>query len=84
MALAAYAASSIAGADPLKTAIQAVKLGFVSLLVPFFFIYIGLQLEIESFNTSLYLVMVLLTVAVLGKVIGTGLPAVLTTDKGSA
>lgn len=52
--------------------------------VPFFFIYIGLQLEIESFNTSLYLVMVLLTVAVLGKVIGTGLPAVLTTDKGSA
>lgn len=39
VALAAYAAASIAGADPLKTAIQAVKLGFVSLLVPFFFVY---------------------------------------------
>ncbi len=39
VALAAYAASSIAGSDPLKTAFQAVKLGFVSLLVPFFFVY---------------------------------------------
>lgn len=52
--------------------------------VPFFFIYIGLQLEIKSFDTSLSLVLVLLTVAVLGKVIGTGLPAMLTTDRGSA
>ncbi|MBE9043391.1 cation:proton antiporter [Pleurocapsales cyanobacterium LEGE 10410] len=52
--------------------------------VPFFFIYIGLQLEIKSVDASLYLVIVLLTVAVLGKVIGTGLPAVLTTDKASA
>jgi TRAP transporter 4TM/12TM fusion protein len=39
VALAAYAASSIAGSEPLKTANQAVKLGFVSLLVPFFFVY---------------------------------------------
>jgi TRAP transporter 4TM/12TM fusion protein len=39
VALAAYAAASIAGSDPLKTAFQAVKLGFVSLLVPFFFVY---------------------------------------------
>ena len=39
VALAAYAAASIAQADPLKTAFQAVKLGFVSLLVPFFFVY---------------------------------------------
>lgn len=39
VALAAYAASSIAGSDPMKTAVQSVKLGFVSLLVPFFFVY---------------------------------------------
>ena len=39
VALAAYAASSIAQANPLQTAFQAVKLGFVSLLVPFFFVY---------------------------------------------
>ncbi|NQU14953.1 MAG: TRAP transporter fused permease subunit [Desulfobacteraceae bacterium] len=39
VALAAYAAASIAQANPLRTAVQAVKLGFVSLLVPFFFVY---------------------------------------------
>ncbi len=39
VALAAYAAASIAQSNPLKTAVQAVKLGFVSLLVPFFFVY---------------------------------------------
>ena len=52
--------------------------------VPFFFIHIGLQLEVESFATSLNLVMILLAVAVLGKVVGTGLPAVMTTGKTSA
>ena len=39
VALAAYAAAKLAGADPLKTSFQAVKLGFVSLVVPFFFVY---------------------------------------------
>jgi len=39
VALAAYAAAGIAKANPLKTGIQAVKLGFVSLIVPFFFVY---------------------------------------------
>jgi len=39
VALAAFAAAGIAQADPLKTGFQAVKLGFVSLLVPFFFVY---------------------------------------------
>ena len=52
--------------------------------VPFFFIHIGLQLEISSFATSLNLVIILLIAAVLGKVVGTGLPAILTTDKVSA
>jgi TRAP-type uncharacterized transport system fused permease subunit len=37
--LADYAAASLAGANPLKTAFMAVRLGFVSLLVPFFFLY---------------------------------------------
>jgi len=52
--------------------------------VPFFFINIGLQLEVRSVNTSLKLVLVLLLVAVVGKVIGTGLPAILTTDRNTA
>lgn len=52
--------------------------------VPFFFINIGLRLEVASVDTSLSLVLILLLVAVVGKVIGTGLPAVLTTDPNSA
>jgi TRAP transporter 4TM/12TM fusion protein len=39
VALAAYAAAGIALANPIKTSYQAVRLGFVSLLVPFFFVY---------------------------------------------
>ena len=52
--------------------------------VPFFFIYIGLQLQITSFNTSFYGVMIVLTVAVLGKLIGIGLPTAIATDTDSA
>ncbi len=52
--------------------------------VPFFFIYVGLQLEIDSFGISLNLVVILLIVAVLVKVIGTGLPAIMTTGYKSA
>ncbi|MEO1467171.1 MAG: cation:proton antiporter, partial [Cyanobacteria bacterium J06633_1] len=52
--------------------------------VPFFFINIGLQLEVRSVDTSLKLVLVLLLVAIVGKVIGTGLPAILTTDRNTA
>jgi len=38
VALAAYAAASISGADPNETAIESVRLGFVKLLVPFLFV----------------------------------------------
>jgi len=37
--IAAFAAASIAGANMLKTAVQAMKLGIAAYLVPFFFIY---------------------------------------------
>ena len=39
VALAAYAASSIAGADPNKTGFQAMQLGFLAYVVPFAFCY---------------------------------------------
>jgi TRAP-type uncharacterized transport system fused permease subunit len=38
VALAAYAASTISGADPNETAIESMRLGFVKLLVPFLFV----------------------------------------------
>ena len=39
VALAAYAASSIAGSDPNKTGFMAMKLGFLAFIVPFAFCY---------------------------------------------
>ena len=39
VALAAYAAANIAQADPWKTGVQSMKLGFVKYLIPFFIVY---------------------------------------------
>lgn len=39
VALSAYAAAGISGADPLKTGLTAAKLGLVSFIVPFMFVY---------------------------------------------
>ena len=46
VAMAAYAAASIAGADFMKTGVQASKLGFVKFLIPYIFVY----------NTSLLMI----------------------------
>lgn len=39
VALAAYAAASIAGSEPNETAIEAMRLGFVKVVAPFLFVY---------------------------------------------
>ncbi len=39
VAIAAYAAAPIAGANPMSTALQALKLSFVGFIVPFVFVY---------------------------------------------
>ena len=39
VAIAAYAAASIAGANPMKTGLQAVRLGIILFLIPFFFVF---------------------------------------------
>jgi TRAP-type uncharacterized transport system fused permease subunit len=39
VAVAAYAASSIADASPNLTALQAMRLGLIAFIVPFFFVY---------------------------------------------
>ena len=39
VAVAAYAASSIADASPNVTALQAMRLGFIAFVIPFFFVY---------------------------------------------
>ncbi|WP_165763899.1 TRAP transporter permease [Halalkalibacter urbisdiaboli] len=39
VALAAYAAAGVAGTDPMKTGVQAFRLGIAAFIVPFMFIY---------------------------------------------
>ena len=39
VAIAAYAAAGMAGANPLRTGLQSLRLGIVALIIPFFFCY---------------------------------------------
>ena len=78
VAVGAFFAGLVFSHDP-----DAVKLdiSFSTLyefFVPFFFLNIGLQIDPQVLTSSLSLGTVLLVVAVLGKVIGTGAPALLT------
>ena len=84
VAVGAFFAGLVFCRDPDAVKFDASFATLYGFFVPFFFIHIGLQLEIESFTTSLNLVSILLIVSVLGKVVGTGLPAILTTGKTSA
>ncbi len=52
--------------------------------VPFFFINIGLQLQIDFISTSFDAIAILFIVAVLGKLLGTALPSIITLNWSSA
>lgn len=55
--LAAFAAASIAGVPAMKTGFQAVKLGAIAFIVPFFFVYEpALLLQGEWFNVTLAII----------------------------
>ncbi|MGB5714992.1 MAG: cation:proton antiporter, partial [Waterburya sp.] len=71
----------------IKTHIFCDRTSFATLykfFVPFFFIHLGLQLQLESLSGSWILGLVLLIVAFLGKVIGTGGLALITGGRSSA
>lgn len=53
VALAAFAASAIAGSDPMKTAIEAVKLASWIFVMPFLFVYTPLLLDGTAFDISM-------------------------------
>ncbi|MEX0406508.1 TRAP transporter fused permease subunit [Aquibium sp. LZ166] len=65
VALAAYAAASISGGDANKTAFEAVRLGFVKLLVPFLFVTMPGLLMIGS-PPEIVLSGILATIGVVG------------------
>jgi TRAP transporter 4TM/12TM fusion protein len=55
VALAAFVAASIAKADPIKTALQAMRLGIVIYFIPFFFIFKPALILQGSITETLYL-----------------------------
>jgi TRAP transporter 4TM/12TM fusion protein len=48
VAIAAYAAASIAGSPPLKTAVMAIRIGVVKFVIPFVFAYYPILLVVEE------------------------------------
>jgi len=83
-ALGAFFAGLVFSRDP-----QAVKLesSFRSLYLfftPFFFFHIGLLIQLEGIGSAIYLGLILLVVAVVGKLVGNGLFSLMVTDKKSA
>ncbi|MGA5688770.1 TRAP transporter permease [Cytobacillus pseudoceanisediminis] len=78
VALAAFAASGIAKASPMKTGFTAVRLGIVTFLVPFFFVYQpaligrGEPLEIVTSVISALIGVFILASALEGYLVGIG------------
>lgn len=54
VALAAYAAAGISGGSPMKTGIEACKVGFAGFIVPFMFVYNSSLLAEGGFLTVIY------------------------------
>jgi len=69
VALAAYAAASISGGDPTKTAMESVRLGFVKLLVPFLFVSMPGLLMIGT-GTQIFLSIVFGGIGIVGITVG--------------
>ena len=84
MAIGALFAGLIFSRDPEAVKLETLFLPLHALFAPFFFIAIGLKIDPASLGSALGLGGVLLVVAVLGKVIGAGLPALMTTGLAGA
>lgn len=55
VAIAAYAAAPIAGANPLMTAVMAFRLGMAKFIIPFIFVFYPTLLIVEEFNLAEFL-----------------------------
>lgn len=84
VAVGAFFAGLLFCRDPEAVNLDASFSTLYEFFVPFFFIHIGLQLEFLEFTSALNIGLVLIVVAVLGKIIGTSVPALLTADRSSA
>ena len=84
VAIGAFFAGLLFSRDPQAVKFDASFGSLYELFTPFFFIGIGLQIAPNTLMTSLGIGSILLIAAVLGKVIGAGVPALLTTGATGA
>lgn len=78
-AIGAFFAGLVFSRDPQEVKIDASFKILYDLFVPFFFISIGFQIDPKALLAGISLGVVLIVVAVLGKVLGAGLPALIIT-----
>ncbi|HMB09680.1 cation:proton antiporter, partial [Saliniramus sp.] len=83
-ALGALFAGLAFSRDPEAVNIDAGFSGVYHLLAPFFFIGIGLAVEIDALGAALWIGVVLTLVAIVGKVLGAAIPSLLTTGSAGA
>jgi len=70
VALAAFAGSGIAGSDPLKTGVEAFKLGFAAYLVPYMFVLSPVLVLVRPEGVTTFLFVFLVVKAVVTAIIG--------------
>lgn len=83
-AVGALFAGIIFSRDPEAVKIDAGFSGMFHLLVPFFFVGVGLGIELSAVGSALGVGLALAVVAILGKVVGAALPALLVTGAAGA
>lgn len=83
-ALGALFAGLAFSRDPEAVNIDAGFSGVYHLLAPFFFIGIGLAVEVDAIGAALWIGFVLTLVAIVGKVLGAAIPSLLTTGSAGA
>ncbi|MGF1761577.1 cation:proton antiporter [Photobacterium sagamiensis] len=84
LAIGALFAGLAFSRDPLTVHSDTKFMYFYELLTPFFFIYIGMQVDPSSISSSLGLAAILFILATLGKFFGVAVPALLITKKYDA
>ncbi len=84
MAIGAFFAGLIFSKDPEAVKLETLFLPLHALFAPFFFIAIGLRIDPQSLGSAIGIGGVLLGVAVLGKIVGAGWPALRTTGLAGA
>lgn len=80
VAIGAFFAGLIFSRDPQAVRLETPFIVLYDFIAPFFFINIGLLIDPSTLNTAAPMVLILLGIAIIGKVVGTSGPALLTSN----